>query len=124
MTTRRRKAHAAFPDHHTGRLALVLALDGFAYLGANGVVQQALLGLPEWGTGATIAGPMRSPAVASPRLWPLLTVLSLSAACDVYDRPNERVPQHFQSTMVADGSRLDASVLVGAPTVLALWVPK
>lgn len=67
---------------------------------------------------------MRSPAAASSRLWPLLAVLSLSAACDVYDRPNAKVPQHFQSTMVADGSRLDASVLVGAPTVLALWVPK
>jgi hypothetical protein len=54
----------------------------------------------------------------------LLAVLSLGAACDVYERPNERVPQHFQSTMVVDGSRLDASVLVGAPTVLVLWVPR
>lgn len=80
--------------------------------------------MPGRGTGATIAGLMRSPTVASSRLWPLLTVLSLSAACDVYDRPNERVPQHFQSAMVTDGSRLDASVLVGAPTVLVLWVPK
>jgi hypothetical protein len=67
---------------------------------------------------------MRSPAVTSSRLWPLLAVLSLGAACDVYERPNEQVPQHFQSTMLSDGGRLDASVLVGAPTVLLLWVPR
>ena len=58
------------------------------------------------------------------RLWPLLAVLLLGAACDVYERPNVSVPQRFQATMLSDGSRLDASVLVGAPTVLALWVPR
>lgn len=81
-------------------------------------------GLPGRDPGATIPGPMRSPTVASPRHWPLLAMLVLGAACDVYERPNARVPERFQATMLSDGSRLDASVLVGAPTVLALWVPR
>jgi hypothetical protein len=71
-----------------------------------------------------MARPMRSPAAATSRLGSLLAVLWLGAACDVYERPNTRVPEHFQSTMVSDGSPLDASVLVGAPTVLVLWVPR
>jgi hypothetical protein len=67
---------------------------------------------------------MRSQTAASPRPWPLLLVLALGAACDVYERPNTRVPERFQARMLTDGSRLDEAALVGAPTVLALWVPR
>lgn len=67
---------------------------------------------------------MRSPAPASLRLWLLLAVLVTGAACDVYQRPNVKVPERFQAMMLSDGSRLDAPALVGTPTVLALWVPR
>lgn len=67
---------------------------------------------------------MRSPTPARSRLWPLLAVLLWGAGCDVYERPNVKVPERFQSTMLSDDSRLDASGLVGAPTVLVLWVPR
>lgn len=67
---------------------------------------------------------MRSPTATRSRPWALLAMLALGTACDVYERPNTSVPPHFQSTMMSDGSRLDASALEGSPTVLALWVPR